>query len=191
MARGRKKKPYSVRKAQGNPGKRALNNSASIAAAPIDAQGESGAVFRTPSFLTDPQEIALFRAAMSGVLRGSVARPTDAEAYGRWAVYAVKWAKNKKELDQPGCSEVYETESKHGKMLRVHPRFAALDRLEKLLTALEDRLGLNPVARQNILRGLQALPPPVQDTFFGVERPDQVESTDRPTSPIGFVSTTH
>lgn len=191
MARGRKKKPYSVRKAQGNPGKRALNDGGSTIAGPIDLLGESGSAFRTPAFLTDPQEIALFRAAMSGVLRGSVARPTDAEAYGRWAVYAVKWAKNKKELDQPGCSEVYETESKHGKMLRVHPRFVAMDRLEKLLTALEDRLGLNPVARQNILRGLQALPPPVQDSFFGVTPPDQVEAAEQPASPIGFVSTTH
>jgi len=189
MKSGRKGKPRDVRVAQGNPGKRPIPPSQSSAEPNSARRGE----IAPPDFLTKTEERALFMAVIAGVLNGAVARSTDVNAYGRWAAYAILWAENKRAIDGPGTEVVYETTSKHGAMLRIHPRFAALEKLERLLCHLEDRLGLNPVARQNILRGLQALPLPVQDSFFGVpqEHKPSDPSGDQPRSPIGFVSTTH
>jgi len=55
--------------------------------------------------------------------------------------------------------------------------------LERLLQSLEDRLGLNPVARQNYLRGLAALPAPLAGLFDETEQKRDGEPND----PLGFL----
>ena len=180
-----------VKRAKGNPGKRSLKpTNKNDKAAPSPAHNH----VPVPEYLTKPEERALFTNVINNVLHGSIARVSDAHAYARWAVYAFKWGQNKLLLDVEDADIVYETQSKHGSMLRIHPRFVAIDRLEKLLTALEDRLGLNPVARQNILRGMMALPAPIQESFF-----EQLAWTNKqtppdgaaPESPLGYVATQH
>ena len=58
------------------------------------------------------------------------------------------------QLKLRGKERVYWTESLHGKMKRIEPLVLLLHRYEKLLFDYEDRLGLNPAARQRILMGM-------------------------------------
>ncbi|HEX3064165.1 MAG TPA: P27 family phage terminase small subunit, partial [Dongiaceae bacterium] len=55
-----------------------------------------------------------------------------------------------------GKSRVYWTDTKHGKMKRIEPTVLLMHRQEALLLQYEDRLGLNPLARQRILVGMAA-----------------------------------
>jgi hypothetical protein len=109
-----------------------------------------------------------------------------------------RWIDLKKRLDAKDADVYYETASKHGTMLRVHPLFASMFKIEQHLMALEDRIGLNPTSRQSVLRGLinaPAIPP--SDLFGdGAQKPapptttgkDQKAPADMALSPLGFLA---
>ncbi len=83
---------------------------------------------------------------------------------------------------------VYETNTRHGKMKRIHPLFAIQERLERRLLALEDRFGLSPQARQSIMLRLATAP---ALPFTGGADPagDTAPQPARPATPtLGFLN---
>lgn len=171
MPRGRRALPDEVKALKGNPGKRRLVlQNADADTGPISA----------PSYVTSALEREIFKrvAAQLGAVR--FIKQTDADALGRWSVWMAKWVDAKKRLAGKRADLYYETASKHGKMLRAHPLYAAMIQMEKLLMAHEDRIGLNPSSRQAILRGLINAPALPQGGLFetGAEKPQSATMSD-------------
>lgn len=185
MARGRKPVPDEIKALKGNPGKRKL----------VIAQAdETGAPVKAPSYVTTDDERKIFDRVAVELSRVRFIRQTDADALGRWCVYMAKWVSIKKRLTGKKADVYYETTSKHGTMLRAHPLFASMLKIESHLMALEDRIGLNPSARQAILRGIINAPNlPKGDLFESAEKPQppsqapaELESA-APAGPLGFL----
>lgn len=174
MTRGRRPIPDEIKELKGNPGKRRL--SLDKARGKSDAAPKPAAALQIPEFLSGVREREIFRRVVEDYLQRRVARAPDLTAYGRWAHYLDRWIICKETLQ--GKATYFKSESKHGTLLRRHPVFKDQLDLERVLQSLEDRLGLNPVARQNIMKGLAALPPALGD-LFGDEPPP----TDSPREP--------
>lgn len=180
---------------RGNPRKQKL--AIERAVAPTEAAAESTASARVktvPEFLTTKRSQIIFGRVIDDYVQRRIARQTDLVAYGRWAYYVDRWIDVKTKLERKPL--IYETESKHGKLIRKHPHFQAMTDLERVLQSLEDRLGLNPVARQNYLRGLSALPQALGDLFGQADNEtsdqksadDSVHTAPAPlASPLGFL----
>lgn len=180
MARGRKALPDEIKALKGNPGKRKL-----LLQAPDDAAARKIA---TPSYITEDSQKAIFKRVSEEINRLRFIRQTDVDALARWSYYLAKWIGLKKRIDAKNADVYYETKSKHGKMLRTHPIFASLLQIERVLVSLEDRLGLNPVSRQQIIRGIfQTVPLPANTDLFGQPPPDNPAPKDK-ASPIGFMN---
>jgi P27 family predicted phage terminase small subunit len=190
MGRGRRPLPDEVKAAKGNPGKRRL-----VLSPPLP--GEELKV-KPPAFLTTAEEREIFRRIAEQLAQLRFIRATDVAALGRWATYLARWAKCKRALGRKQL--YYETKSKHGTMLRIHPLFAASVQLERLMVPLEDRLGLNVQARQMIVRGIFQAPRPHDDEgLFGVKGQGEGEGGTLPASgdqagaagpggPLGFLN---
>lgn len=192
MARGRRALPDEVKALKGNPGKRRM---ALKSAAGETVKAESPrAILAIPEFLTHERERDIFRKIVDDYMQRRIARAPDLTAYARWASYVHRWVSCKEKLD--GKSTYFKSSSKHGELLRRHPLFKDMLDLERVLQSLEDRLGLNPTARQNIIRGLSAMPAALGG-LFGDEQPaesDKPEISDGdapdgppPVSPLGFL----
>lgn len=189
MSRGRRAQPAEVKALKGNPGKRklVLENAGKPERAP-----KSAAVV-VPEFLTHERERTIFTRIVDDYLNRRIARPVDITAYGRWAAYVHRWIGCKEQLD--GKATWFKSTSKHGDLLRRHPLFKDMLDLERVLQSLEDRLGLNPVARQNIIRGLSTMPAalgglfgdePASDDKPAEEMPDG-PPPEQPSSPLGWM----
>jgi len=126
-----------------------------------------------PEFVNRPQEKAAFRSIVEDYLQRRVARVGDLTAYGRWAVYVQLFIEVKQKIV---------AESAHLETQRRSPLVRTLKDIEEMLRALEDRLGLNPVARQQIIRTLSVSPTPTRLAD------DDTKSDDEPVSPLGFLS---
>jgi len=185
MTRGRKALPDEIKALKGNPGKRRLNI----------APAEEGVTrkIETPDYLKGETEKAIFKRVSDELNRIRFLRQTDTDVLGRWCYYMSKWISLKHRVEAKKADVYYETESKHGKMLRTHPVFASLLQIERMLMALEDRLGLNPSSRQTILRGLINSPNIPAGGLFGETPPvKSKEETALPApankSALGFLT---
>lgn len=176
MARGRKPIPDEIKELKGNPGKRRLLLKASGVEPPPRLDQVTMIM---PEFLTQDREKEIFRRVVEDYLQRRVARVPDLTAYGRWASYVHRWISCKEQLD--GKSTWFKSVSKHGEMLRRHPLFRDMLDIERMLMALEDRLGLNPVARQTIIRGLAAMPAALGGMF---DQGDDEDREERPAEEI-------
>jgi len=192
VARGRRAQPDAVKALKGNPGKRKL---ALARAAKPEAASVKPAVFiQPPEFLTNERERAIFVRVVDDYLQRRVARAPDLTAYARWASYVHRWISCKEQLD--GKATWFKSTSKHGDLLRRHPLFKDMLDLERVMQSLEDRLGLNPIARQNIIKGLSAMPAALGG-LFGDEppadgdkpQPEDPAPEEQPpaVSPLGFL----
>jgi P27 family predicted phage terminase small subunit len=76
-------------------------------------------------------------------------RQQDLGPLARYCKNIVRWLNLDAAVAQNG--ETYWTESKHGKLQRINPDLNALLRVEKALTDFEDRFGVGPKARLEIL----------------------------------------
>lgn len=112
-------------------------------------------------------------------------RETDREPLARYCENLANWWHCERELRRG--EPVYETVSKHGKLLRVHPMLTAQNMYEKRLVALEDRLGLSPRARQEILRGLAAAPAELPFTQRETGEDDHPVEP-QPANPLGLLN---
>ncbi len=191
MTRGRKAQPDEIKELRGNPGKRRLvaleaaKKARRIAPAPPP-------LIETPNWLSNDREIAIFRSVVDEYQQNRIARKTDVAAYARWAHYLRRWIEAKEQLGDSGM--YYKVESNHGSRLALHPLLVVMFRCEAEITKQEDRLGLNPAARQNIIRGMSSLP--ASADLFGQlpKEADQADDDDELAeataveSPLGFLS---
>lgn len=195
MARGRRALPDEVKALKGNPGKRrlALRDRAKDKASAGKMELPKLAL-TVPDFLTNEREREIFKKVVEDYLQRRVARGPDLTAYARWAAYVHRWWNCKGQLD--GKSTWFKSTSKHGELLRRHPLFKDMLDLERVLQSLEDRLGLNPTARQNIIRGLSAMPAAIGGLFgeeksaADIDKPPPDDEPDVPVpadSPLGWM----
>lgn len=186
MARGRRALPDEIKALKGNPGKRRLI---------LDQADDKMGPIKAPSYVSTEDEKRIFERVAGDLARVRFIKATDADALGRWCVYLARWVAIKRRLNGKKADVYYETASKHGKMLRVHPLFASMFKIEQHLMALEDRIGLNPTSRQAILRGLINAPQlPAGGMFDEAEKPAKPVATDGDEkmaaltlNPIGFL----
>jgi hypothetical protein len=155
MTRGRRPKPDAVKALEGNPGKRKLATR---------ERGDGGAAsgvkpapekFEPAYFITQEKEREVFNEALRA-LPPNMIRRSDIFSLSRWAHWMTVWASCKIQLD--GNMHWYESKSKHGDLKREHPIAKRMSKAEGHLIVLEDRIGLNPVARFNIEHKLFAMP---------------------------------
>lgn len=186
MARGRRPQSAEFKALKGNPGKRklALEN---IAKPKLYAKP---AKVVAPDYLTDPREREAFHMAFTS-LPANIARKSDVHAMARWATWLRIWIDSKLALD--GNSFYYENDSKHSKFWREHPFSKTMSNAEAKLITLEDRLGLNVVARNNVVNKLFSMPAPPPGSFADdTAQPDADSKKKKPVilpdaSPLGFL----
>jgi P27 family predicted phage terminase small subunit len=180
MPAGRPPRPAAEKAALGNPGHRPIKQNET---APEHVEPARGALrVPVPDWLTGEREREIYARVAGELSARRIARKGDLNAYARYAHYLDRWVGCKERLNDK--ETFFISESKHGKLLRRHPVFKDMLDLERVLQSLEDRLGLNPVARQNILRGLMALPAGLAgDLFEENEKPAPAASGEAPDMP--------
>jgi P27 family predicted phage terminase small subunit len=149
--RGRKSDPQAVKDAKGNPGRRKRHEYAAC-------ESDNGKISAHDRLSDRARKV--WDTLSARLERLNFLRETDREVFARYCTYVAQWWDLTDEIKGAGLT--YWTESAHGKMRRVAPEFLVRERIENRLEALEDRLGLNPQARQQMLMRLaniQALPP--------------------------------
>lgn len=172
--RGRRE-PAEVQAAKGNPSRRKRPV--------IEGLGEAG---EAPKQL-DALAKRVWSTLAPELVRMKLLRATDAQGFARWCDAVVRFWAVTERLAKAG--EIYETDTNHGKMLRVNPLFIVQDRLAKRLIDLEDRFGLSPRARQQIFLSLAAMSAP-QLPFE--KKPDEQPEAPAPAeSPVGFLGRLH
>ncbi len=192
MKRGSKGTPDSVKALRGNPGKRKVVEASAKAQETVAAP--AAPVLAPPSFIAgDDVALEMWKRFAADYLPGlPYIKPSDSLVLARWCKAMSQWVAVSREL-QHGMI-VYETESKHGKMLRMHPLFQAQGRLEDRLIKIEDRLGLNPMARQALIRGVVTsgfLSPDAPQPKAAEDDPDLFEAAAEPAappSPVGLLA---
>lgn len=179
MARGRKPQPAAVNEAKGNPGRRRRSARLASEAPPKGAP---------PPELND-QARRIWEAIAPELTRLNFLRDIDRQAFARYCVHLARWWDLTQDLAAHG--ETYVTESNHGTMERVRPAFIVRERTEKRLEVAEDRFGLNPASRQQIMQRLAGLVPAgPTGNLFGQEG-DNGTDRDRPPdppSPVGLLT---
>lgn len=176
--RGRKSQPAAVKSAKGNPGRRAI---------PAEPEGKpTGRVAAAPRELG--AEAKKVWAQMAPELtRLKFLRETDLSAFARYCEHLARWWGLTKDLRKEG--ETYETQSAHGNMMRVNPKFMVRERIEKRLEPLEDRFGLTPGARMQIMQRLAVVTPvPVGGLFDGGAEKSAGQTPAAPASPLGLLN---
>jgi P27 family predicted phage terminase small subunit len=176
VKRGRKPKPDALKIAQGNPGRRAIAPS-TAAPAPADAAAKAAGMV-APAELTDVKAIAIWARTTWRLAGLNFIQPTDADAFARYCKYLSLWYQLAEQIDVDNL--VVTTKSDAVEMDRLDRRFQAMLLLDKRLEATEDRFGLNPQARHQLLRdkvGGGARQPSGQ--LPGIEKP-ATETKDKP-----------
>ena len=143
---GRSSKPAELKRAQGNPGKRAIAETPdAVPAVTRTAPAELNAVGKRAW-----KELAPLLASINFLRR------TDQPALTRYCNHVARYWRLEQKIRKEG--ETYWTESRHGKMERVNPKLRAQLEVERRMESLEDRLGLSTRARQQILQAMAARP---------------------------------
>lgn len=156
--RGRRPDSAAVQEAKGHPRKqRRKTVDDAVEAAPMPDG--------TPGHLSENARKFWARVAPE-LLRINFVRVTDRPSLERYCETLAKYWEI--QLKLRGRDLVYWTESLHGKMKRIEPMFLLLQRVETMLFNYEDRLGLNPAARQRILLGMAG----VQGNLNFLNQPD-------------------
>lgn len=127
---------------------------------------------------------------LQGLLRASQEEPL-----GRYCDALARWHRLRLKIDG-GLGETYETESKHGKLLRVNPDFKVLGELESWLMSFEDRFALSPMMfyklkglRQAVGDAAKGLPMGAPAAFGVPPDPDgEIPGEREPASPFGGMS---
>jgi P27 family predicted phage terminase small subunit len=176
--RGRKSKPAAVKIAQGNPGKRKIVENKRVKA--VDPRLSR---FSPPDWLVDEVALKVWSDTADDLVKLNFLRPSDRHSFARYCAHLSKWVAASKIIDTEG--DHYETKSVTGELLkRLNPMVKVREIAEKHLIELEDRFGLNPTARQKMLRGQAALP--AAGLFDGMIKKEDGESDDLPHSrPLG------
>ena len=176
MARGRKGQSAEECAARGNPGKRGAKTSkAETGESPLPPVSET-----TPAYLSAEAKKVWARVAPL-LAPMNFFRATDHEALARYCENLKNWWACERHLRREKW--VFTTKSKHGELDRINRYFVIQDRLERRLVVLEDRLGLNTRARQEIIRGLAAGPGELP-----MPNPEEAGKSGELPGPLGMLS---
>jgi len=148
---GPKPKPAEVAAKQGNPGHRTIVKTPDADAASSDPTMQPSppaSNAAAPEWL-DEMGHKVWQLYMPRLKGMGYVKDTDMLAFARLCDHTARWLRLRDKVDAVG--ESYETESRHGKMQRINPDFAAMLRIEEKMVQLEDRFGLTPSSRQQIL----------------------------------------
>lgn len=178
MARGRKAEPAELKEAKGNPGRRR------IAKAPVEPRE---LVTVAPADLAAEARKVWDRLAPE-LARLKFLRETDRNAFARYCEHLAAWWAYTKALRIEG--ETYLAKSEHNPdgLHRVNPKFLLRERIEKRLEVLEDRFGLSPAARQQIIQRLASYTPAPPGDLFEAKQPGAPPPPAAPASPVGMLS---
>ena len=177
MTRGPKPMTAEEQKARGNPGKRSPSKKAAIAV------GDSK--IERPAFLKGRKAGAVWERIAGSLISANLVRSTDAVALARYCQYVVDWIEANDVVSKMKVP-VYETDTNHGKMLRIHPAATIRGRLEDDLIKLEEKLGLTPADRHRLLQNMAAMPQvPPGGMFDPPEDQAPASEADANTSVIG------
>ncbi len=143
MARGRRPKPEAVREQ--------LKPVRSVRQEPAEAKAEVQAVLlagvRPPSWV-DGEALELWNQFAPPLQAARLLTAADVGAFARYCVNFVRWLDKIAKLKG---GETYQITTASGVVDRAKPEFLIADRLERMLMAVEDRFGLNPMERQRIM----------------------------------------
>lgn len=184
---GRRPDSAAVQEAKGNPGKRSRRKTVESA---IEATELPDG---TPTHLSERAR-GFWGRLYKEVKRLNFVRYTDRPTLERYCEALADYWDLQTKLR--GKDRVYWTDTKHGKMKRIEPAVLLMHREEALLMQYEDRLGLNPVARQRILVGMAATQGSLpltqadeQDKDNGTDAGLRGEEGPRePESPVGLLN---
>ena len=168
MKTGRRPKPDAVKQAAGNPGKRKRHD------APAEPAPAAASGLAAPSQLSHRAK-SMWRQIAPELEAMRLLRVTDRHAFGRYCDALARWYDVGEKLRTEGVT--YLSQSNHGDLKRINPLFLIEERLTRRLTDLEDRFGLSPAARQQILARMAQQQPNLP---FG---PPAAEKTDPATPP--------
>lgn len=194
MRTGRPRKPAAEQRLKGDPRRRGARK---VAAEAKEQAGDQQVLapkdVEIPAVLTKPREREIYAHIMGEFLPRNIARQTDAAAYARYAHYLADWEFCKLGLEAPEAGDgFYWVESKHGKRLAEHPLQKRKHANELALVRLELQLGLTPLSRQSIVRGMGLLGAALGG-LFAETKPDADDAESQPkevaaASPLGFLA---
>lgn len=184
---GRNAQPAAVKEAKGNPGRR-----------PIAKEGAP-----TPaSALAAPKKLSARQRAMWERIAPELAamrilRPTDLGAFRRYIVFLDRWEEVERMVRTVSLVNV--TSSEHVQNLERRSQWLMVAvMLDKRLSEIEDRFGMNPAARQRLMLQMAqqgALPldgrhgsNPATEEGASEKPSAPVESQPLPQSPIGLLN---
>ncbi len=176
MPRGRTPKSLALKAAQGNPGRR--KSRAKVAAIPTIT-----GTFETPSGLSAGAK-RIWQQLSVHLASANFVRPTDMFALARYCEHMSTWWAKTAEIQRDG--ETVVTKSKHVEMIRLHPAFLVRERVERHLVEMEDRFGLNPSFRLQIVNRFLNQGQTPSDGLFSNPAPTE-SSENEPPSPIGIL----
>lgn len=110
-----------------------------------------------PKWLKGAMAKAIWAQIQNDASSVGLIKKLDNNSLGRYCRYMGDWVDIDRKLKALG-NVVYETDTKHGKMQRIHPLFLARDRTESNLIRLEEQLGLTPRSRMSIIAHLASAP---------------------------------
>lgn len=185
---GRNAQPAAVKEAKGNPGRRPIAKEG--AAAPASAV--------TPPKKLSARQKDLWNGIAPELAAMRILRPTDLAAFRRYVVFLDKWTEVETALKTAKLVTI--TSSEHVQNMERRGQWMMLAvMLDKRLTEIEDRFGMNPAARQRLMlqmaqQGALPIAGGGRREEQGVEQsgdalPGQkVEHVDVPESPIGLLN---
>jgi P27 family predicted phage terminase small subunit len=179
---GRRGQSNEVREAKGDPGRRGAR---AEKAKVEDARALAG----IPADLSD-KAAQIWKAIAPELQRIKFLRDTDKNSFARYCQYLTEWWVHTKKLEEEGTTQV--TDSNNVRMIRNHPSFNQRLHLENKLMGLEDRFGMNPSSRQQILMRMAGLVPSAPAGQLPLEQPKESDDLSNPNagrnqSPIGVL----
>lgn len=157
--------PAHVKMAKGNPGKRPVADQPEEQESQEPAKSQAA---EEPGWLT-ADGLRVWRSLGPDLERMRFLRPTDREAFARYCHNLAEYRKAVKDLRTQGYS--YITDNGYHRQTGAAVRCA---QLERILESAEDRFGLSPRARQQIMIAMAArpaAPPPAHPAQPG-DKPD-------------------
>lgn len=181
-------KPDEVRAALGNIGKRKIKRNRQ-AKPPKDAWKK----FAPPFEFVTATAKKIWGDLAPDLVSMNFLKPTDSHPFFRYCEYWSDWLALTEQLNREGFTQDVPMSTVEAKMTRRHPSFGLRKDVENSLIAFEDRYGLNPLARQKMLRDQAGLPP---GSLFDFNRESESSYRTDETgvspllSPIGILNTT-
>jgi P27 family predicted phage terminase small subunit len=200
MRTGRPAVPPEIQRLKGDPRRKGARRLEAEAQAAAAEQAKSETLppqrYDVPDYLTVRAK-EIFTRAADQLLPPNIIRPMDLPSLARWAALSDRWIQACEISNDPDAkSGWYLAKSKHNPegLMRRHPAVTDMLDFNSELIKLETLLGITPLSRQAILRGLQSLPKGSLGGLFeerkaaADEEPAEEAETETPVSPRGFLA---